>query len=306
MNNAPLWKLSHKIAARPASLLMIIHKCQDYYSFATELADFCEVLGNENLNKEQFIDGLSTRAVSIVDDALKLLRSLGNISPTVTRYIEDLGEIYNITGITSYGTVITEMISMREMVRQELEGRKFYLIPPPDDKKFKQSRPFGKAVFVAFPSARQELTDANTAFATGLYTASVFHLMRAVEYALRVLAADRRVKVMTKGTKAYPLDLATWEAILQSLETEVAKVAQWPKTKGQLRVQATKFYGTALAEVRGFKDTWRNHIMHSRHSYIREDAIQIMTHVERFMSTLATRIGEETITPKVWTKNELI
>jgi hypothetical protein len=90
------------------------------------------------------------------------------------------------------------------------------------------------------------------------------------------------------------------------IRNEVAKVAQWPKTKGQLRVQATEFYGTALAEVRGFKDTWRNHIMHSRHSYIREDAIQIMTHVERFMSTLATRISEETITPKVWTKNELI
>ena len=294
------------MATRPLSLLMILHKCHEYYDFCYEIDDFCDLVTNiehdEELDESEF-----ARAAKIAKKAYSLLAALSNVSPTVLEHIEDLGKHFSeIASGLSGAYILGHMETIRNMVSIELGTRMFMYIPFPDNQKFSHVQLFGEAVFLAFPSAREELTSAGTAFAVGLYTASVFHSMRAVEYALRVLAADRRVKVRTKGGKSFPLDIATWEDILKVLENEVAKVAQWPRTKGRARVQATEFYGTALAEVRGFKDAWRNHIMHSRHSYIREDAVQVMTHVERFMRTLATRIGEGKVTPKVWTQNELL
>ena len=81
--------------------------------------------------------------------------------------------------------------------------------------------------------------------------------------------------------KPYPIDLATWEVILKSLDAEVAKMSSWPRTKGEVRTQALEFYNSALEEFRAFKDAWRNHIMHSRRSYIAADATQVMEHVRR-------------------------
>jgi hypothetical protein len=47
---------------------------------------------------------------------------------------------------------------------------------------------FGDAVADAFPAAEQEITDAGKCRAAGLWTASVMHLMRAIEEPLNSLA----------------------------------------------------------------------------------------------------------------------
>ncbi len=306
MNNSLIYSNQGKMAVRLESLLMILHKCHEYFAFCDQLSDLkCLLnrirLGDEPREREWGAAAETAKA------ALSLLVSLGDVSPTVIDLIRDMAQFLSeISSGMNADYLLKCLEDIRRMVQRELESRFFLMIPSPRDKMLRNPEPFGSKVFQAFPSARQDLTDAASAFATELYTACVFHLMRAVEHGLVALALDRRIKTRTKSRQIYPFDLATWEVILRELDGEIGKIAQWPKNKGNVRTQAVEFYGAAVAEVRGFKDAWRNHVMHSRCAYNESDAIQVKSHVERFMVTLSSRISEQDRTPYVWTKRQLL
>jgi len=287
-----------KLATRQASLLMILHKCHEYYAFAEEVTDLCDSLAE---NDEERVASRKESALSIVDKALSLLESLSGVSPTVMKYIEDLGDVYDVAGLLPSSTTLSEMLSVREMVRAELESRKFLLIPSPDAKKIRQIKPFGNQIYKAFPSARTELTNAGTAFAVELHTASVFHLMRATEIAMRALCNDRGITQI----KGAPVHMMQWHQIITALEAENQAIANWPNSLGEIKVQAQEFYCGAAAQFRGLKDEWRNHVSHTRTDYSRRRAEDATDHVKRLMQTLSSRISETTRTPKVWTAAEL-
>jgi hypothetical protein len=211
---------------------------------------------------------------------------------------------WNLKKETPFEECKHDLKILGETIQDETIDRHFLYVPE-NASLYRAKQLFGKAVYNAFPSSRFDIQEAGTAICLGLYTASVFHLMRAVEHAMRALAWDRRAKLSSKGGKSIPLDMATWEEVLRTLGIEIDKVTTWPKSKGEVRVQATEFYGSALAEIRAIKDAWRNHIMHARRHYTEKDAGQIVSHVERLMVTLATRISEEERTPKIWNKGQL-
>jgi len=288
-----------KMAVYPVSLLMILHKCHEYYDFADELNEICTMIQLQEA-KENLSKGLIKSALSVIDQALKLLHLLEGVSPNVIQHIEEVGQVYSVVG-ASPSTALSEMLSIGNMVRRELEVRKFLLIPSPDDKKVRQAKPFGNAVYFAFPSARVELTNAGTAFAVELYTASVFHLMRATEIALRALCNDRGIT----SIKNAPVDMMQWETIIKALETETQQIVNWPNSLGKIKVQAEEFYNGATGHFRGIKDEWRNHVAHTRTDYLRSRAEEATFHVRHLTQTLATRISETSVTPKIWTTAEL-
>jgi len=126
--------------------------------------------------------------------------------------------------------------------------------------------------------------------------------MRTAEKGMQVLAWDRRVgNVHNK-----PPELQQWKDILDGVEAEVNKIASWPNSLGLAKVQAEEFYNGILAEFRGFKDAWRNHVMHSRRDYECDEAKAVMSHVSRFMRTLATRLSESKRTPRKWGKSQIM
>jgi hypothetical protein len=157
--------------------------------------------------------------------------------------------------------------------------------------------PFGKPIKRAFPSAASDVTQAKVCMAFELYTASVFHLMRAVEWALRALANDlgvKRIRTVKKpGKKAVyqPLSYAEWERILDGLHDAVdARIAKLKR--GQEKQKTQEFYYPILQDIRAIKDAWRNHVMHARVEYMTEDAKAVFEHVKRLMTILSTRIRE--------------
>ncbi len=184
-------------------------------------------------------------------------------------------------------------------VISELKEHAFAYIPKAQAAYFEKDSLFGDAVALAFPSVKVELKEAGNCLAADLNTAAVFHLMRVAERGMRVLAHDRRVK-FDKG----PIETQEWKPIIVQLEKEIAKVSNWPKSKQ--RAQAEEFYNTALEEFRGFKDAWRNHVMHARRNYNDKDAAGVLSHVCRFMQLLSARISETTRTPLRWTKNQIL
>jgi hypothetical protein len=188
--------------------------------------------------------------------------------------------------------MLKELRGLKETIVMELAPRKFAYIPPPDDKFFEQEQLFGDEVYDNFPSAREEIKDAGNCLASGLHTATVFHLMRVAEIGLRILARDRRVKIKVK------LDYAEWQTIIDGIQKKVDAMSQ--AKRGPKRAAALEFYRGILGEFSAFKDVFRNHVMHSRVRYDEGKARSAMQHVSEFMKRLATRLSESNIKPLAW------
>lgn len=79
-------------------------------------------------------------------------------------------------------------------IEDQLKRRVFYQLKPTVAHLFTLDRTFGDAVWDSFPSARYDLQEACKCLACERYTATVFHLMRPMESALRCLATKLHVR----------------------------------------------------------------------------------------------------------------
>jgi hypothetical protein len=291
---------------------MIVHKCHDLYRVCSALSDQSELLATLPVPQEGISRNTAILAVFPLRDALALLESIGvNSGPfyqdvwsVCTDVNAVISENWNISGVRT-DLLARDMKRIRDGIMHQLKAQKFVYIPGPGDKLMSNTQIFGEDVYDAFPSARLDIEEAGNAFAFELYTSCIYHLMCAAEYAMRALAKDRRIVLTTKGGNPFPADLATWEEVIRELEKETAKIANWPRSKGEVRSQAQEFYNAAVEELRAIKDAWRNPVMHSRRRYKEKEAKRAMDHVEHFMNALCTRITEKKRTPVIWTTAQL-
>jgi len=177
--------------------------------------------------------------------------------------------------------------------REDLGRRRFLWVNPAYNEYVDNAALFGAAVHTNFPSAQFEIKEAGNCIAAECATAVVFHLMRAAEHGLRALAFDRGITV-ARG----PLVLATWDEIIKKLEDAENAIIGFPKTV--IREEQLKFYHGANAEFRGFKNEFRNGIMHCRDEYNIPQAVGVLSRVRTFFQILAEKIAEGTKTPEMW------
>jgi hypothetical protein len=251
-------------------------------------------------SEPEFANQLRSNKISegILTEARRIAFGLGeeanNLGMVVTldktqRLVQriDDGEEYFIDGL------FKELQTLSETIRVELRDRQFFYISSEDNIYLKEKL-FGEKVYEKFSSARSDIKQAGDSLAFGLHTAAVFHLMRVAEHGLRALARDRRIII----PKNKPIELATWEDVLQQLETAENEIKGYQKTLA--REAQFDFYHGAMMEVKRFKNKFRNPGMHSRRFYDSYEAKSAFMHVKNFMEILATRISESSRTPKVW------
>lgn len=184
--------------------------------------------------------------------------------------------------------VIDELRGILKALYIELETTVFMCIPRARAKLYDQPELFGLEVSAKFREANKEVTQAGNCLAAGNSTATVFHLMRALEHGLRALA--KRLRVKYKRSLKTPTDLRDWGDILTAIEDKVDEIEQKPRT--HKREADLRFYHGAVAQFRHFKNAWRNHVMHARVLYEGDEAGVVMRHVSEFMQHLATRLKE--------------
>jgi hypothetical protein len=191
----------------------------------------------------------------------------------------------------------TELRNIRETISTEYHRRKFLRIDPERAPYLNHAAMFGDKVALAFPSATADIREAGNCLAAECNTAAVFHLMRAVEWGLRALCADlgmKRVKsrIRKSGRVVYtPIEYSEWEKLLDQLQDRIDAKIQRLK-RGSTKQELQQFYYPALQDIRGIRDAWRNHVMHTRDEYTHDDAAAILGHIRRLMTTLAGRIKE--------------
>ncbi len=175
-----------------------------------------------------------------------------------------------------------EMELIIDVVMSELESKLLLYIPSHRVKYYDiilQTK-----IIDSFPSAANEIGIAGRAIVAELFTASVFHSMRAAEIGLHILANELDV--------ALPFDpkLADWHVLLDQTEAKIKDMKNLPKsTKKDDDLQ---FYSESASQFRYFKDGWRIRVSHSRATYMESQAIKVLDHVINFFETLSLRLKE--------------
>lgn len=172
-------------------------------------------------------------------------------------------------------------------IGKDLGDKLFLCVSKQDSEFYDRGDLFGPQVRDHFPEASKEITFAGNCYATGNYTACVFHLMRAVEI-------GARVTVKALGVKKYlskSVELCDWGQLIGALQKGVTDLSSKQNTSAQAKAKY-EFYNHAMAQFRNFKDAWRNNISHKRTTYLQGTALDIINSTRYLMVHLAERLKE--------------
>lgn len=142
------------------------------------------------------------------------------------------------------------------------------------------------ATLSAFELARYDIEQAVDCYACEHNTAAVFHLMRVAEHGLRGLARELRIKLPKKRS----IEWEDWNGVLMGIKGKSDAIANRPR--GPNRDAALGFYRGALTEFEGFKDEFRNNVMHARKSYDEHQALSLLLKVRDFVERLSAKTDQ--------------
>jgi len=186
--------------------------------------------------------------------------------------------------ILSLHDFFSEVRALRETFEQNLNFKYFYRYPQAKALLLLRCDPDWDAVTKAFPDCKDDVKGAVDCYALEQNTASVFHSMRVAEHGLRALAKERKIRL----PKDKPMEWGTWQDIIRELDDEIKVIAG--KKAGKAKDAALEFYSGARADLNGFKDEYRNLVMHVRARYDELQALRALRKVQEFMQRLSVKI----------------
>jgi hypothetical protein len=159
----------------------------------------------------------------------------------------------------------------------EIESLSFFYVPADKLAFYNKTDLFGDEFKTNFPQANTEISEAGNCFAFDRYTASVFHLMRALEVVLKVL-------FQTLGLP--PLTIAgerNWNGILQKVKD---------KLDSDKSIPDHEFYDNTYAFLVAAKNPMRNATMHVDAVYDEASAKRLFDAIGAFVRHVATKLKE--------------
>ena len=168
-----------------------------------------------------------------------------------------------------------DMASLREIMIAELEDRIFYYVPSLKAWLL-DGGTFGGEVADRFPDAVTDLDEASNCLAMSRNTASVFHLMRAMELFVREVGVKLGAAVLDKNNA--DLD---WGIIVANINAKIEKMAKGDERDSWSEISSLLYH---------VKQCWRNRTMHPKQTYTDEEATKIYEAVKNFAATLAKRV----------------
>lgn len=230
-------------------------------------------------------------------DSLAREKAISNLTPIVKEFrniglsltadtTEDIIKELQSGSRRSFDWLHTQAENIESLAEKELKG-KFFLYIPPERARFwptmKNRNVFGDEVQKKFPSAEFDIGNSGVCLATMMPTASVFHLMRALEIGLRALGDALGVST----------DHKNWQNALEQIESKIREMPKDPRWKKQPDFkEQQQYYSECAAHFSILKDAWRNHTMHGRAIYNEDQGELILLTVKAFMQKLALRLHD--------------
>ena len=223
---------------------------------------------------------LSLDALMIYLNPLELKMSMRQVRDTLGAINTVSGHEMASSSAESKGEFIAKYLRhLINMIVNELEDRMVCYFND-DETKFLVSGNslFDPLVIGAFPSAKNDLEEAAQCLGHARYTACVFHLMRAMETAVRKIADHLNAEIVDeKG------HLKTWQGILDAINKEV---------KGMSKGADKNRWSEVSALLYNAKNAWRNDTMHPNKEelYTEHSSRDVFEAVRSFMNRLALEL----------------
>jgi hypothetical protein len=223
-------------------------------------------------NREMPLGVEVLKALAMTRDLCEQIPSLNPVNFEIDRLVEKLDNPQLPL------TVDNDLEHLQHRIHDELRGHFYYAVTAPYADVYNSPSPFGEDVFNKFPSAIRDAQDASKCLALGQGTAAVFHLMRVMEVALRVLGKDL-------GIGYQP----SWESHLRKINDKLEEKHD-TLTSGQKRKKA--IYRNLHGDLTAVKWAWRNPTMHIARFYEFAEADQIYGAVRLLMQHMAQHFQE--------------
>jgi HEPN domain-containing protein len=209
------------------------------------------------------------------DDLRERLRSLRDVlaDARMTLCVKAVDRLQQVIDATSESNQIAHaIVEVRRRVIDQVESE-FYLCLTEEEKSLYTPTQFlfGDKVETAFPELSEDIVESAKCLALHRYTASVFHLMRAMEGAVQALSQKLNI----------PNASREWGKLLSDIKP---KIEDMPK--GNIRNEWSENF-SLLYHV---KQAWRNETMHPKQTYTEEEAKEVWAAVRSFIRNLASLV----------------
>jgi hypothetical protein len=175
----------------------------------------------------------------------------------------------------SMGTFAGKTESLSATIIVEMRQALFMRIPAGRAKLYDLDEGFGADVANSFPSTSFDIKESGSSYATGRYTASVFHLMRALELGLVAMAKKLELDNIPEN----------WQQLIDRIEKKLREMGKSQKSQAEKMMHEQ--FSQAASNFMVFKDAWRNYTAHHRSKYTEDEADAIYRNVKSFMQKLA-------------------
>ncbi len=159
---------------------------------------------------------------------------------------------------------------LKYRILDELESQHYFQVDREDVRYYGQAAPFGDKVAKKFKAATIDIQNAGNCLALQQSTACVFHLMRAMEVAVRQLSRRLGVTITPQ---------TTWRQMTGSMDDKIKRMPE--ATELQKRKKGN--WEAARANLHHVGSVWRNKTMHPASSYTRGQARDVLEATRVFM-----------------------
>ena len=178
----------------------------------------------------------------------------------------------------------TELRVLSEIVADELKLRRFAFVPTAKAITLDDAANEWKAVWDKLPSTQKDSRSAVECYALDPNDACLFHLMRVVEYGLRIIARKFKVALAHKG-KNLPIEDAEWDKLITGIKQAIETARQ--QLRGPRRTAQLSLYSEVMDHCIYLKEL-RNAVSHTRKSYNDLEALNAIRQVRNFMVLVAS------------------
>lgn len=251
-------------------------------------AKLAEIGAGKRLTKPE-ADEITTALHRILPhcERLELRRSQERIDD-VLMHVETISEEHLVVSRQHTQQMLLEL---RTAIVRDMGEQVFLFLRLSDIKYYEQKQLFGPEVFTNFASTRADVAEAGNCYATGRYTACVFHCMRVLEKGLHALVRDLNNQFGTQVVFHKDIEYINWGNIIEKIDAEI-RVLLRPNHQPRVASDDLQFYSQTATEFVYFKTAWRDNVAHSRSDYNESEALSVMNHVEAFMRKIAARLTE--------------
>lgn len=166
------------------------------------------------------------------------------------------------------------IVHLLSRVQDDLQQQFFFHLTPQDVRFYGQKTLFGETVAKKFKEAADDIERAGDCFALQQPTACIFHLMRAMEVAVRQLSKRLKVTITPQ---------TTWRQMTGNMDQKIRVMPDATQPKKQKKND----WEAARANLHHVGAVWRNNTMHPATSYTQSQALDVINAVRVFMSGLA-------------------